>query len=110
MHLGAPECTRISLDGKTKPPGRAGEPALSLAQHAAIRYLVRGYPLGKIARHLGVSRHTVTRWKHLPHFAAEIERLRLEMTAAIISPAAKATPPPHPIDPLATYLKAINPR
>ena len=100
MHRGAPKCTPISRNGKTNPP-----PPLTLAQHAAVRYLVRGYRVGQIARHLGVSRHTIKRWKHDPQFAAESERLRREMTAAIVSPSAKATPPPRPLDPLANYVK-----
>src|SRR5215207_6498882 len=72
MHPGAPECTTNSRNGETNPPRQASQQQLSLAQHAAIRALVRGYPLGKIARHLGVSRHTITRWKRLPHFVAEV--------------------------------------
>jgi hypothetical protein len=100
MHPGAPECTPKNRIGKTNPP------SLSLAQHAAIRYLVRGYRVGQIARHLGVSRHTIKRWKHDPQFVAELERLRREMNAAIVSPGAKATPPPPQMDPLEAWIKS----
>jgi DNA-binding CsgD family transcriptional regulator len=98
MHPSAPECTHNSSIGKANPPR-----ALSLRQHAAIRYLARGYPVGKIAAHLGISRHTIKRWKHDAQFIAELERLRQEMTAAIVSPAARAAAPPRPMDPLAAW-------
>ena len=71
-----------------------------------MRYLVRGYPVGKIAAHLGVNRHTIKRWKRDKDFTAAIEQLRREMTAAIISPAARATPPPPAMHPLAAYAAA----
>jgi transposase-like protein len=100
LHPGAPECTRKTRSGKTNPP------TLSLAQHAAIRYLVRGYRVGQIAQHLGVSRHTIKRWKHDPRFVAEMEHLRRAMNAAIISPGAKATPPPRAMDPLEAWLNS----
>jgi DNA-binding CsgD family transcriptional regulator len=97
----APECTLNSRIGKTNPPR-----PLSLRQHAAIRYLVRGYAVGKIAAHLGVDRHTIKKWKRDARFVEAMQNLRREMTAAIISPAAKASPPPHPMDPLASYAAA----
>ena len=98
MPPSAPECTLNSRNSKTNPPR-----PLTLRQHAAMRYLVRGYPVGKIAAHLGISRHTIKRWKRDAQFVAAMEQLRSEMTAAIISPAAKASPPPRPMDPLASY-------
>jgi hypothetical protein len=61
---------------------------------------VRGYPVGKIAAHLGIDRHTIKKWKRAAHFVEAMENLRREMTAAIISPAAKANPPPRAMDPL----------
>jgi FixJ family two-component response regulator len=103
MHPHAPGRTLDRANRETNPPHTGAADAassareLTLRQHAAIRHLVRGYPLGKIAAHLGVSRHTVTRWKHDPGFVAELERLRREMTAAIVSPSARATPPPRPM-------------
>ena len=106
MHPRAPQCTLNHAMGKTNPPPARG---LSLAQHAAIRLLVRGYRVGQIARHLGVSRHTIKRWKRDARFVAEQERLRAEMNAAIVSPAAKATPPPRRMDPLAALLSSRAP-
>ena len=112
MHPGAPECTLKNRAGENKPAAPAPAPApalapLSLAQHAAIRHLARGCRVGHIARHLGVSRHTIRRWKHDPRFVAELERLRVEMTRAIIDPAAK-TAAARDLDPLAAYARAAS--
>jgi hypothetical protein len=73
---------------------------LSLRQHAAARFLARGYGSVQIARHLGINRHTIGRWKRDPRFAGEVERLRRELTAAMLSPharaRARAAPSPSP--------------
>ena len=102
MPPNAPECPVNSRIGKTNPTAAQPRP-LSLRQHAAIRYLVRGYAVGKIAAHLGIDRHTIKKWKRDARFVEAMQDLRREMTAAIISPAARATPPPPAMHPLASY-------
>ena len=64
---------------------------LSLRQHAAARALVRGYGSADVAKHIGVNRHTIGRWKRDARFIAELRRLRDALTQALV-----ARPPPSP--------------
>jgi hypothetical protein len=57
-------------------------------QHAALRILVRGHGTLRAARYVGVERHTITRWKRNPAFAAELERMTrsLQVIATRVRP------------------------
>jgi hypothetical protein len=74
-------------------------------QHVAARMLVLGHGSNAIAGHLGLNRHSIGRWKRQPEFLAEVERLRVQVTAAAVQQAARMQsgsaenprrPPPAP--------------
>jgi hypothetical protein len=78
---------------------RAGARPLSPQQLAAVRQLAQGAGSVRVARQLGVNRHTIARWKRDPRFVAELRRLQREMRAVVVAPAiaraaAKAKPDP----------------
>ncbi len=88
-------------------PAPSARRALTLSQRAAARCLVRGLRQKLIADQLGLNRRTLTRWKRLPDFNAEIERLQALVekslkVAGIRAPAPTPQPRrpvPDPLDP-----------
>jgi hypothetical protein len=81
---GAPAQTEKS---KSNPMEHSGT-SLTSRQHAALRLLVRGHGIERVARYVGVERHTIARWKRNPAFAAELDRLTrsLQLVATRVRP------------------------
>ncbi len=102
LHTNVHECAGIRVENqidKTNPPmgpENAGpERLLSYPQLAAARLIVGGLRAASVARQMGLDPHTVGRWKRLPAFAVELERLRASVDASVgqtLKP--KREPPP----------------
>ena len=98
----APGRARIEASGqslcKTKPssPHEGDGRDLSDRQHAAVRLLVTGSRVMAIARALNVNKRTLARWRTLPAFAAEVQRLRAAASAQAVR---AANDPPRPQTP-----------
>ena len=54
---------------------RQGRGRLTEAQKRAAQLMFDGYPVGKIAEEIGVHRATIWRWRRLPAFQKEYERI-----------------------------------
>ena len=65
-------CSAPKRSGETKPIA----PGLSPRQRSAARLLVGGRTARGAAAELGVEEHTIGRWRKLPAFAREVDRLQ----------------------------------
>ena len=73
--------------------------SLTLPQRAAALSLMRGFRQRVIAHQLGLHPRTITRWKRLPDFNAEIERLHALVEKSLKISGAKNMTPSAPRPP-----------
>src|SRR4051794_35219520 len=73
------KCEKSLTHLNAPPPDLAPACPLSEKQHSALDFLSSGYDDDYVADRLRIHRTTLYRWKHQPHFMAELHRRRQEL-------------------------------